>query len=211
MSGGHYRGTVSSSQNSAPCHLHFEALTGHEYEYSCVTCGDHPPIVIMDLHRKGVFNMSCKCVGIDQIEIMFFEQIIHSGWLDTACAYLATGGLYLIFSIIQVVLLIFFPFCMLLVSDIKLPPKDFNGHMDMDDFWDKLALQMIGCGFVKSNSLAFMCLFLTFGMLFTIFFWTFCFFCCYLRTEWQSLHCPPQLPLLGTMDWKKYRQVQSMP
>ncbi|KTF79584.1 hypothetical protein cypCar_00045591, partial [Cyprinus carpio] len=74
-------------------YLHFEALTGHEYEYSCVTCGDHPPIVIMDLHRKGVFNMS--------------------------------------------------------LSDIKLPPKDFNGHMDMDDFWDKLALQMIGCGFVK--------------------------------------------------------------
>lgn len=64
---------------------------------------------------------------------------------------------------------------MLLVSDIKLPPKDFNGHMDVDDFWDKLALQMIGCGFVKSNSLAFMCLFLTFGMLFTIFFEHFAF------------------------------------
>ncbi|KAK7152513.1 hypothetical protein R3I93_010663 [Phoxinus phoxinus] len=30
------------------------------------------------------------------------------------------------------------------LSDIKPPPKDFNGHMDMDDFWDKLALQMIG-------------------------------------------------------------------
>ncbi|XP_048010469.1 uncharacterized protein LOC125244425 [Megalobrama amblycephala] len=77
-------------------YLHFEALTGHEYEYSCVTCGDHPPIVIMDLHRKGAFNMS--------------------------------------------------------LSDIKPPPKDFNGHMDMDDFWDKLALQMIGRGFVKKQS-----------------------------------------------------------
>ncbi|XP_026103390.1 uncharacterized protein LOC113074880 [Carassius auratus] len=74
-------------------YLHFEALTGHEYEYSCVTCGDHPPIVIMDLHRKGAFNMS--------------------------------------------------------LSDIKPPQKDFNGHMDMDYFWDKLALQMIGRGFVK--------------------------------------------------------------
>jgi len=59
---------------------------------------------------------------------------------------------------------------MLLVSDIKPPPKDFDGHVDMDDFWDKLALQMIGRGFVKSNYLAFMCHFLIFGVLFTIFF-----------------------------------------
>lgn len=95
-------------------------------------------------------HLTCHLsVGIDQIEIMCFEQINHSEWLDTACAYLATGGLYLIFSIIQVVLLIFFPFCMLLVSDIKPPPKDLRGHMDMDDFWDKLTLQMIGRGFVK--------------------------------------------------------------
>ncbi|XP_023135242.1 uncharacterized protein LOC111574730 isoform X2 [Amphiprion ocellaris] len=38
-------------------YLHFEALTGHEYEYSCVTCGDHPPVVIMGLH-KGDFQLS---------------------------------------------------------------------------------------------------------------------------------------------------------
>ncbi|KAL1268434.1 hypothetical protein QQF64_033797 [Cirrhinus molitorella] len=86
-------------------YLHFEALTSDEYEYSCVTCGDHPPIVIMDLHRKGAFNMS--------------------------------------------------------LSDIKPPPKEFNGNVNIEDFWRKLSLQMIGRGFVKSNSLASMCLFLT--------------------------------------------------
>ncbi|XP_022074845.2 uncharacterized protein LOC110969121 [Acanthochromis polyacanthus] len=38
-------------------YLHFEALTDHEYEYSCVTCGDHPPVVIMGVHR-GAFQWS---------------------------------------------------------------------------------------------------------------------------------------------------------
>ncbi|KAK1885453.1 HMG domain containing protein 3 [Dissostichus eleginoides] len=39
-------------------YLHFEALTEHDYQYSCVSCGDHPPVVIMDLHRKGAFHLS---------------------------------------------------------------------------------------------------------------------------------------------------------
>ncbi|XP_073804458.1 uncharacterized protein isoform X1 [Danio rerio] len=39
-------------------YLHFEALTDHEYEYSCVSCGDHPPVVIMDLHKKASFHLS---------------------------------------------------------------------------------------------------------------------------------------------------------
>ncbi|XP_053289770.1 uncharacterized protein LOC128450385, partial [Pleuronectes platessa] len=38
-------------------YLHFEALTDHEYTYSCVSCGNNPAVVVMDLHRKGVFNM----------------------------------------------------------------------------------------------------------------------------------------------------------
>jgi len=40
--------------------LHFEALTDHEYNYSCVTCGDHPAVVIMDLHKKGAFYLLSK-------------------------------------------------------------------------------------------------------------------------------------------------------
>ncbi|XP_016427103.1 uncharacterized protein LOC107754968 [Sinocyclocheilus rhinocerous] len=39
-------------------YLHFEALTDHENKYTCITCGDHPPVVIMDLHKKGVFHLS---------------------------------------------------------------------------------------------------------------------------------------------------------
>ncbi|KAK0156639.1 hypothetical protein N1851_000114 [Merluccius polli] len=48
-------------------YLHFEALTNHEYTYSCVSCGYSPAVVVMGLHKKGVFNMpgwaviTCPC------------------------------------------------------------------------------------------------------------------------------------------------------
>lgn len=45
-------------------YLHFEALTKHEYKYSCVTCGDYPPVVIMDRHKKGVFQFSGMFIAI---------------------------------------------------------------------------------------------------------------------------------------------------
>uniref|UniRef100_A0A3B3BZI3 Uncharacterized LOC112141289 n=1 Tax=Oryzias melastigma TaxID=30732 RepID=A0A3B3BZI3_ORYME len=37
-------------------YCHFEALSNTEYTYSCVNCGFYPPVVVMDLHRKGVFS-----------------------------------------------------------------------------------------------------------------------------------------------------------
>ncbi|XDV46877.1 hypothetical protein PO909_016686 [Leuciscus waleckii] len=47
-----------SSDTVLQGYLHFEALTEHDYQYSCVNCGDHPPVVIMDLHKKGAFHLS---------------------------------------------------------------------------------------------------------------------------------------------------------
>lgn len=41
-------------------YFHFEALTEHEYQFTCVDCGDDPSVVIMDLHRKGAFHLSGK-------------------------------------------------------------------------------------------------------------------------------------------------------
>ncbi len=38
-------------------YLHFEALTDLDYHYSCVSCGNYPSVVIMDLHKKGAFSM----------------------------------------------------------------------------------------------------------------------------------------------------------
>ena len=49
-----------SKQRMLQAYLSFEALTGHTYTYSCVSCGHHPSTVIMDLHKKGVFNMPGK-------------------------------------------------------------------------------------------------------------------------------------------------------
>ncbi|XP_077083469.1 HMG domain-containing protein 3-like [Siphateles boraxobius] len=39
-------------------YCHFEALCDTEYTYSCINCGFYPPVVVMDLHRKGVFKLA---------------------------------------------------------------------------------------------------------------------------------------------------------
>ncbi|XP_016302132.1 uncharacterized protein LOC107658183 isoform X1 [Sinocyclocheilus anshuiensis] len=39
-------------------YLQFEALTDHEYKYSCPTCGDHPPVVIMGVHKQTASPLS---------------------------------------------------------------------------------------------------------------------------------------------------------
>ena len=38
-------------------YLHFESLVNHQYEFSCVLCGFHPKIMIMDLNKK----ISSRC------------------------------------------------------------------------------------------------------------------------------------------------------
>ncbi|XP_058504276.1 uncharacterized protein LOC131471639 [Solea solea] len=77
-------------------YLHFEALSAHEYSFSCASCGNHPPVVIMDLHKKGVLSVP--------------------------------------------------------MSDLKEPPSDFNGEVDMEDFWHSVSQEIICRGFVKSNA-----------------------------------------------------------
>ncbi|XP_026088943.1 uncharacterized protein LOC113063026 isoform X2 [Carassius auratus] len=39
-------------------YLQFEALTDHEYKYSCPTCGDYPPVVIMGVHKQTASPLS---------------------------------------------------------------------------------------------------------------------------------------------------------
>nr|XP_021322232.1 uncharacterized protein LOC110437946 [Danio rerio] len=70
------------------------------YPYCCQQSGgifgknyrDNPPVVIMDLHKKGAFHLS--------------------------------------------------------VSDLALPPEDFQGEVDMHSFWEALSVERIGRGFV---------------------------------------------------------------
>lgn len=38
-------------------YLHFEALTNHDYAYSCVSCGYSPAVVVMDFHKNNVLDV----------------------------------------------------------------------------------------------------------------------------------------------------------
>ncbi|XP_066271997.1 uncharacterized protein [Branchiostoma lanceolatum] len=44
-------------------YLLFEVLCQHQYDYSCVRCGHHPPILIMDLDRKVAFHMAASSLN----------------------------------------------------------------------------------------------------------------------------------------------------
>ncbi|KAG9269343.1 hypothetical protein AMEX_G16367 [Astyanax mexicanus] len=101
-------------------YLHFEALTAHDYNFSCVTCGDHPPVVILDLHKKGVFSMP------GEQEFPFMCKFVYKYLLD------------------------FYHHC-LSVSDVKDPPPEFDGHVDIEEFWQSAAQEIVCRGFVKSN------------------------------------------------------------
>ncbi|KAK0135142.1 HMG domain-containing protein 3 [Merluccius polli] len=73
-------------------YLHFEALTDHEYMYACISCGYNPSVIVMDLHKKGVFNMP--------------------------------------------------------VSDIESPPDNYDGHVDIEQFWDAVTREMLSRGLI---------------------------------------------------------------
>ena len=47
-------------QTVVNAYLHFDALSDHSYDYSCLLCGYHPTTLIMDLNKKVSFacNMS---------------------------------------------------------------------------------------------------------------------------------------------------------
>ena len=42
-------------------YMHFVALSAHSYDFNCLVCGFHPPVLIADLNRKVVF----KCRNIN--------------------------------------------------------------------------------------------------------------------------------------------------
>ena len=38
--------------------LQFEALTDHSYSFHCILCGYYPPLLNLDVDKKGVFELS---------------------------------------------------------------------------------------------------------------------------------------------------------
>ena len=64
-------------------YLHFEALSSHDHNFSCVNCGDHPAVVVMDLHKKGVFKMAGMCWfstsrNVNSQFCSFYEKVMCS-------------------------------------------------------------------------------------------------------------------------------------
>ncbi|XP_076831139.1 uncharacterized protein LOC143476705 [Brachyhypopomus gauderio] len=43
-----------SKERILHAYMHFEALTEHDYMYSCIKCGYYPAVTVMDLHKKAV-------------------------------------------------------------------------------------------------------------------------------------------------------------
>jgi hypothetical protein len=41
-------------------YLHFEALSDHSYGFSCLMCGHFPPLLTLDVDKKGVFELAGK-------------------------------------------------------------------------------------------------------------------------------------------------------
>ncbi|XP_067274638.1 uncharacterized protein [Pseudorasbora parva] len=76
-------------------YLQFEALTDHEYKYSCPSCGDHPPVVILGVHKPSTSHLS--------------------------------------------------------ENDIKEPPENFKGEVNLEKFWEALSKEMICRGFVENE------------------------------------------------------------
>lgn len=50
-------------------YLHFEALTNHDYTYSCVSCGYSPAVVVMDVHKNGVFDVPGELTGHSNLSL----------------------------------------------------------------------------------------------------------------------------------------------
>lgn len=101
-------------------YLHFEALTEHEYRFSCVSCGDHPPVVIMGLHRQASQSSGRTIVKTFNVcVLLFFFQHVD---------------LFLVFS----------------VKHIEEPPESFRGEIDVERFWEAVSKEMIARGFVES-------------------------------------------------------------
>ncbi|RXN12373.1 hypothetical protein ROHU_029597 [Labeo rohita] len=72
-----------SADTILPGYLHFEALTDHDNQYSCVNCGDHPPVVIMDLHGLPFVSEMKSRQTYDKV----FQKIwaASGGWTVIMC------------------------------------------------------------------------------------------------------------------------------
>lgn len=108
-------------------YLQFEALVQHDYKYSCINCGSHPPVIIMDLHKKGVFSMPGNSTYIKPILKTFVFFFVCNVSVCKVC---------------------WFPSAVSEVPD----PTEYTGEVNIKDFWESVSLNIISLGFVKGKT-----------------------------------------------------------
>ena len=59
-------GISLNSHTVLNAYLHFDVLSEHSYDYSCVLCGFHPQVLIMDLNRKIAFRCAAEKLQISK-------------------------------------------------------------------------------------------------------------------------------------------------
>ena len=48
-------------------YCHVEALSEHTYEFCCIHCGYHPPILIVDVNRKAAISLASKSYNVHHL------------------------------------------------------------------------------------------------------------------------------------------------
>ncbi|RXN06671.1 HMG domain-containing 3 isoform X2 [Labeo rohita] len=108
-------------------YMHFEAMTSHSYMYSCYKCGYYPPVVVMDLHRKGVFNMPVS--EMEAPPAHFDGTVDIKLFWDSVMSEIVCSGL-------------------LPLSEMEAPPAHFDGVVDSKLFWDSVMSEIVCSGFL---------------------------------------------------------------
>ena len=117
-------------------YYHFEALTDHSYDYFCLRCGHHPPILIWDLCKKGCFPLARKLAS----SIKFFFYVAYHV-CNVRSKYRYNIDIISVFDV-----------TLPTVDDLEVPlPSEENDVVDMDSFWDKMETSLVERGLAKGN------------------------------------------------------------
>lgn len=64
-------------QTVVNAYLHFDALSDHSYDYSCLLCGYHPTTLIMDLNKKVSFACNMSDIGLPEVYNRDNADFVH--------------------------------------------------------------------------------------------------------------------------------------
>ena len=136
--------------------------------YACISCGYNPSVIVMDLHKKGVFNMP------GELDKMLFHKMYSLNAFTIApFSKLLSSQQYYNYNGVKILDFFLFDFffgaacshdlffscwhqhhiyLFLPVSDIESPPDNYDGHVDIEQFWDAVTREMLSRGLIPCKS-----------------------------------------------------------